>query len=170
MKVGVVGAGAIGCYVGGCLSLKLTPGQDQVVLVGRTSLLNAVKQSDGHLLLESCVPKQEKLLINANGGKIKLGEYVVATDDYSALEGCDVVLLSVKSQHTKETAQRLAKYISSNCIIVSLQNGASNPKAIKEVLPENEVLGGMVGFNVIWRSEGASFRMSTGKTIPLLLI
>lgn len=162
MRVSVFGAGAIGAYVGGCLTYALDGVEDTVVLIGRESLQKAVKASDEYLELESCDLKQQKFL-KANGyGKVKVGEKLAVTNDYSHLSASDVILVCTKSLQTKEAGDIIARYISESCIVLSLQNGASNPTVLREILPNNEVLGGMVGFNVVWHENGAVFRMSTG--------
>ena len=40
LSVGIVGSGAIGCYVGGIIKLK---GDCQLTLIGRDRLLNEIK-------------------------------------------------------------------------------------------------------------------------------
>ena len=162
MKVCVLGAGAIGGYIGSCLSLGLSE-SDLVVLIGRESLLTAAAKSEQHVLLDSCMQPQAEFLASNGQGRIKLGEKLRVTAEESELSGVDVVLLAVKSQHTREAAKTLAKYIGEDCVVVSLQNGVSNPKKLREELPKNAIVAGMVGFNVIWRDDGASFANSTGR-------
>ena len=169
MKVCVLGAGAIGSYVGGCLFLSLQD-TDTVVLIGRQSLIDAAQKTEQHLLLDTCVPQQAKYFAANGQGRVAFGERLVVSTEANQLSGADLVILAVKSQHTREAAQTIAKYVTEDCVVVSLQNGVSNPKRIQEEMPKNAVISGMVGFNVIWREEGASFQQSTGEFIDLYVV
>ena len=93
LRIGVLGAGSIGCYVGGRI---LAADAADVVLVGRPRLRDqlaahglTVQDFDGP---RAVVPTKRLEFATATG----------------ALAECDVVLCCVKSQHTDDAARELA--------------------------------------------------------------
>lgn len=142
MKIGVMGAGAIGCYVGGRL---IASGAD-VVLIGRASLASEIAE---HGLYLTDFDRRDA----------RLKDVAVSTDP-AALADRDVVLVTVKSGDTAEVAKTLAPILARDAIVVSFQNGVGNPSILREHLTENRVLAGMVPFNVL-RRERAHFHQGT---------
>src|SRR5262245_30297091 len=110
-RVAVVGAGAVGSYFGGMLALA---GAD-VTLIGRPVHVE-VWNRDG--LFVDSINFQERIR-------------VAASTDVAAAADADLVLFSVKSLDTVETARQLAHYIRSDASIVSLQNGVDNVEHIR---------------------------------------
>lgn len=155
MKVGVLGAGAIGCFVGGKLALK---GHD-VVLVGRQRLCDE--------LAEHGLAVEE---IGAARVTVPADRYS-ATTKIEALVDCDIVLVCVKSAQTAEVAKDLARVgIAKTAYVVSMQNGVRNADVIRENLPghDEQVLGGIVGFNVVTpASTKGLFRRGTSGPIVI---
>ncbi len=141
MKVGVLGAGAIGCYVGGRLRAAGFP----VVLLGRAALAAEV------------VPRG--LLLSDYRGWERRVNLPVATE-ITALADCDVVLVTVKGGDTARAAAQLLPVLRPDALVVSLQNGVNNPDVLRSVLPDRQVVAGMVPFNVL-RSAGAHFHQGT---------
>jgi 2-dehydropantoate 2-reductase len=130
MKIGVLGAGAIGTYVGAKLVLA---GHD-VVLVGR---------------LKDEVAAHGIELTDHAGHRARLepGDFNYV-DDPLALADRDVVFVAVKSMATEEATAPLVGILKPGTRVASLQNGVSNAQRLRAVLPEQEVLAGMVPFNV----------------------
>ena len=110
-RVAVVGAGAVGGYFGGMLARAGA----NVTLIGRAVHVD-VWNRDG--LFVDSVNFQERIR-------------VAASTDVAAAAGADLVLFSVKSLDTVETARQLARYIRSDAAIVSLQNGVDNVDRIR---------------------------------------
>src|SRR5207249_999787 len=119
-----LGAGAIGCYLGG----RLLAARHDVVLVGR---LGAEIRAAG---LE---------LTDYTGGRVVVppGE-IRYVEDAAALAGVDVVLVTVKSLATEEAARPLASILQRPTPIVSFQNGVANPPRLRALLPQHPVLAG----------------------------
>ncbi|MEM7158435.1 MAG: 2-dehydropantoate 2-reductase [Myxococcota bacterium] len=141
MQIGVLGAGAIGGYLGLCLSAA----EGAVTLVGRRSL----------------VEQRERLhAVTLEGREHRPGEPLVVTEDPSVLSDMDVVLVTVKSQATTEAAQTIAKHAKPGATVVSFQNGLGNAVTLRETLGDR-VVAGMVAFNVFREDEGARFRQAT---------
>jgi 2-dehydropantoate 2-reductase len=143
MKVGVMGAGAIGCYLGGRLAASGIP----VVLVGRASLAAEVAQSG--LRITDYLGFDHTLSLRID-------------TDAAALDGCDVILVTVKGGDTAAAA----KLLDPHARIVSFQNGVNNPEVLRQILPEARVLAGMVPFNVL-RKPGAHFHQGTSGTVAM---
>ncbi len=148
MKIGVLGAGAIGCHVGGAL---LGAGHE-VVFVGR--LGDEVARHGLHL---TAFTGASTFLEPAR---------VRYSADVADLRGVDVVLVCVKSGATDTAARSLSTVLDRPTAIVSLQNGVSNPARLRAALPGHTVVPGMVPFNVAHLGEGRFHRGTSG---PLAL-
>jgi len=138
MRIGIFGAGAIGCYVGG----RLAAFGEDVVLVGRR-------------------PMRGLVTVDLDGTQ-KRADVNVGTDP-SALATCDVVLVCVKSAQSAEAGETLSKIVSPKAIVVSMQNGVRNADVLREHLPN--VLGGIVGFNVVSKDDGTFRRATSGPLV-----
>jgi 2-dehydropantoate 2-reductase len=109
-KIAVVGAGAVGGYFGGMLARAGAP----VAFIGRPAFVEAV-QKDG-LLLDTT--------------QFKETVRVAASAELSAARDAEIILFCVKTTDTAGTAKELAKILSSNAILISMQNGADNAEQI----------------------------------------
>jgi 2-dehydropantoate 2-reductase len=109
-KVAIVGAGAVGGYFGGMLARSGAP----VVFIGRPAFVNAIQQNG--LFLDT-VHFQERVKI-------------VASTEIAAARDAEIVLFSVKTTDTAETARELAKVLAPSTIVVSMQNGVDNADQI----------------------------------------
>ncbi len=151
LRIGVMGAGAIGCYVGGCLAADGA----NVVFVGRARTKKELEASG--LVLSD---------LDGNSGRVVPKDRIEVVTEASALAGCDVVLCCVKSAQTAEVGAELAAVLKSSTIVVSLQNGVRNADVLRERLGDHVVLGGIVGFNVVSMGAGTFRRATSG---PLVL-
>ena len=151
LRIGVMGAGAIGCYVGGCLAAE---GAD-VVFVGRERTKKELEASG--LVLSD---------LEGNTGRVVSKDRIGVFTKASALADCDVVLCCVKSAQTAEVGAELAEVLAPGAIVASLQNGVRNADVLRESLGKHVVLGGIVGFNVVSKGAGTFRRATSG---PLVL-
>ncbi len=143
LRVGVMGAGAIGCFVGGRLA---SADAARITFVGRAALRDAIAEHG--------------LELHAFDGDFEVpSTKVELATDPAALAGCDVVLVCVKSGATAGTAAALADVLQPSTVVVSLQNGVRNAEVLEAYLPNNRVVAGIVGFNVVMR-ERAVFKQS----------
>lgn len=145
-----MGAGAIGGYVGGCLAA----GGSDVVFVGRERARKEVLASG--LVLSD---------LDGGSGRVVPKDRIAFATDPSALADCDVVLCCVKSAQTAETARALALVLKRDALVVSMQNGVRNADVLRAGLPGQIVLGGIVGFNVVSKGDGAFRRATTGPLV-----
>lgn len=146
-KITIVGAGSIGCYVGGRLAATGT----NVNLIGRSRIGEAIKTHGLHVTDYLGYDQQ-----------LKLSDTLTFSESIHSASDADLVLICVKSAATAEVAQDLAKLISPDTLVISLQNGLNNAAVLREHLPANICLAGMVQFNVINRGEGKFHQGSEG--------
>lgn len=150
LRIGVMGAGSVGCYVGAHL---LGAQSADVTLVGR-------ERTQGEIA---------RFGLHARGveGDVSVpAEGVRYETDPAALADHDVVLLSVKSAQTAEVGEQLRGIVRADTSIVSLQNGLRNPETLRDVMPEHEIVPAIVGFNVV--STGAGV-FHSGMSGPLMV-
>ncbi len=150
MKIGVMGAGAVGCFVGG----RLLARGANVVLVGRDRLRQE--------LLETGLTLSE--LSRPEAIEVAPRDLVFETEP-EALRDRDVVLVAVKSGQTAAVGRQLANVLPEGVVVVSLQNGLGNADVLREALPRQLVLAGIVGFNVVWKERGSFRRATSGPLV-----
>ncbi|HET8607620.1 MAG TPA: 2-dehydropantoate 2-reductase [Gaiellaceae bacterium] len=103
MRFAVVGAGAIGAYVGAAL----VRGGSDVVLIARGAQLEALRERGVRVLS----PRGD------------FEAHPEATDDLAAVAGADVVFVGLKAYSLPELAPRLAEHLSPGAAVVPGQNG-----------------------------------------------
>lgn len=150
MRVGVMGAGSIGCYVGGRI---LAANAAEVVLIGRGWLKDELGE---HGLTAIRLDTEHRVA----------PERVRVETSAQSLSDCDVVLVAVKSAQTEDVARELASILRDDCVVVSLQNGLRNAPTLREHLGARTVIATVVGFNVVSKGEGV---FHNGMTGPLQL-
>jgi 2-dehydropantoate 2-reductase len=139
MHVVIVGAGAVGSFVGAVLAAH---GHD-VALVGRSAL-----------------PDPRPLAIDLHGKPHAPTGPLTVTQDLAGLSEVDVCIVAVKSQHTVHAANAVRAALPPSTTVVSLQNGLDNVARLRAALgPEYDVVAGMMTFNVI--PTDAGFRQAT---------
>ncbi len=142
----VMGAGAVGCWIGGCLQAAGVP----VVFVGRPRVLDGLR---AHGLK----------LTDLEGGVRHLP--AGALDLRASADGVaapELVLLCVKSGATASAAAELARALPPGTLVVSMQNGVSNAEAAQAAAPGLTVRPGMVPFNIAQLPPGHYHRGTSG--------
>jgi len=120
MKIAVMGAGAIGSYVGALLAKA----GHSVTLVARPLHVDAIKKRGG-LLVES-----ENL-----NGVVALD----ATTEPSGVSDAELVLFSVKSADTETAGRSMVPFLSPHATILCLQNGVDNAERLSEAIARQTV-------------------------------
>ena len=105
MKIAIIGAGAIGGYVGVKLALS---GEDVTFLV-RGANLEAIRKDGMKLILHD--------------GTEQVARNIKATNDYAAAGLQDVVILAMKAHQVEAIADDLGKLLAPHSTIVTMQNG-----------------------------------------------
>ena len=149
LSLGVLGAGAIGCYVGGRL---LAADAADVVLVGRAR--NAAEVAEHGLSVQDF----DGAVVTVPPARVRFAT------EAAALAGCEVVLCCVKSQHTEAAAAELAAVLPADAVVVSLQNGVRNPDILRARLGARVVVPSIVSWNVV-AVDGVYRRATSGPLV-----
>ncbi|MBW2621614.1 MAG: ketopantoate reductase family protein [Deltaproteobacteria bacterium] len=123
-KVVVFGAGAIGCTLGGYLSKN---GVD-VTLIARPRYVEQINKNG--------------LTIQSRTGEETAFPKASEKLDFQP----DLVLLTVKSQDTVESAKQFKEFVD-GVPIVSLQNGIQSIELLADVLDRENIIGGVVAYD-----------------------
>ncbi len=105
MKVAIIGAGAIGGYVG----VKLALAGEDVTFIVRGANLTAIR-------------KNGMKLIEHDGNEL-VATNVTATDDYAEAGPQDLVILALKAHQVDAVAQEVPKLFGPDTVVVTMQNG-----------------------------------------------
>lgn len=143
-----MGAGSVGCYVGGCLQAAGVT----VEFIGRPRVLQALRTHGLHLT--DLDGGDQRIAPSA----LRLHEDVPGGPTPPAL-----VLLCVKSPATAEAARQLASRLPSHTLVLSLQNGLRNTQAARSAAPRLHVVPGMVPYNIAELNPGHYHRGTTGQ-------
>jgi 2-dehydropantoate 2-reductase len=127
VKVLVIGAGAIGCLIGGKLALA----GEQVTLVGRPRFAAAVAENG--LRMQLGEDEQTIRTIHAVGSM---------ADAFGDSASYDLAILTVKSYDTATALDELMAATPQPPALLSLQNGVGNEEAIAARLGEDKVIAG----------------------------
>ncbi len=149
LRVGIVGAGSIGCYIGGALQM----GGVDVSFLGRQRMAAELAehglQISDYRGLKHAIPAQQ----------VKF--YTELTD----LPKQDIVIVTVKSGDTAAIAEQLAPVIQAGTTVISLQNGVANATILHQTMPDTTVLAGMIAFNVLHMGNGCFHAGTDGAVI-----
>ncbi len=133
MKVGIIGAGAMGSLFGGKLSLR---GHDVVLY---DVYLEHVKQ----------VATQGLSIEDAQTGRVRVA-HPRASADPASVQGADILVVFVKSPSTEAVAAQFAPLAGPRAIALTLQNGLGNEAVLKNHFGPDRTAAGVT-------SQGATF-------------
>jgi 2-dehydropantoate 2-reductase len=122
VKIGVIGAGAVGGYYAARFALA---GHD-VTVVARGAHLEAI-QSHG-------------LVVRTGSGVV--AAHVRAHEDASRIGACDLVLFAVKAYDNATALPLLGPLTGPSTTVLTLQNGVDSPSDAAAVVGASHVLGG----------------------------
>lgn len=128
-KISVIGAGAIGTLLGGMI--KHHRPDVEVVLISRGDHGDRMRETG-------------QAELQGYWGTCKVA--VTASSDYQDIADSDLVLFTVKSQDTADTAKQVAPLLG-NAVVVSLQNGI-NQHALSQFVSQERLLVGMTATNM----------------------
>lgn len=149
MKIGIMGAGSIGCFLGANL---IKAGLD-TILIGRESLASEIK-AKGLKITD----------LKGNSFHLKPQEVNFSTN-VDDLKTCEIVFITVKSADTEVVAKQLDAILAPKTMVVSFQNGVRNTNILAENLPNCQVLAGMVPYNVVKTDEGTFHNGTSGELV-----
>jgi 2-dehydropantoate 2-reductase len=138
-KVAILGAGSVGCFIGGAWLAAGVP----VTFIGRPRLSKDVDRFG-------------LTLSDYSGWQLRLGPGEV---DYrcgpEALEDAETILVTVKSGDTGAAADDIAEQGTPGATVISFQNGVSNVDVLEQNLAGRfEVVRGLVPYNVAYLGNG----------------
>ncbi len=140
----IMGAGSVGCYVGG----RLQAAGASVHFVGRPRMLGALRQ---HGLV----------VTDLDGGRVQFTADQLQLHDTPPKRAA-LVLLCVKSGATATAAAALAAALPPGTPVLSLQNGVSNAEHGAAAAPALTWLAGMVPYNIAELAPGHVHRGTAG--------
>ncbi|WP_412048762.1 2-dehydropantoate 2-reductase [Hoeflea sp. Naph1] len=135
--IGIMGAGAIGLYVGGMLAASGA----QVAFVARGVTLASLSRG--------------LTLTRYDGFHTTLKPERYRAGGVELLARCDIILFCTKSGDTETAAAELAGVIGPTATVISLQNGVGNVDVLKACLSGHQIIAGSVPFNVVRLSPNA---------------
>lgn len=149
-RVAIMGAGAVGCFVGGAWAAAGVP----VRFVGRERVAAAIRE---HGLT----------LTDMTGWRARLEPEEVRFETRpQALGDADIIALCVKSTATWEAAREIGRHGKKGALIVSFQNGVSNVAALEGQLKRRfEIVQGMVPFNIADLGHGRFHKGVAGELV-----
>jgi len=136
MKITVIGAGAIGGYVG----VKLALAGEKVTFLVRGSNLEAIRARGMKLVM--------------NDGSELVAKDVVATTDYTSVGPQDLVILAMKAHQVEAVASDVPKLFGPDTVVVPLQNGVpywyfhEYPGELREHRIDSVDPSGAIGANI----------------------
>ena len=142
MKIAVIGAGAIGGYVG----LKLALAGEDVTFMVRGAHLEAIRAQGMKLVMQD--------------GQEHVAAGVKASSDYAATGPQDVVILAVKAHQVAAVANDVPQLFGPDTVVVTMQNGlpywyfhkhgaALEGSTVKSVDPTGQILKNIPAHRVI---------------------
>lgn len=120
MKIGIAGAGAVGCYFGG----KLYEAGHEVTFLARGEHLKAMSQQGLSI-------QEENRDFSVDG---------FFTNEVTALADVDLVLFCVKSSDTKGMAEQLQAVLDEKALVMTMQNGVENEEILIDVFGAERIL------------------------------
>lgn len=119
MRVGIVGAGAVGGFFGALLARA----GHQVVFLARGKHLEVMRENGIHI----------------KGENVEFSEQGEFTDNLRDLSTSDLLLFCVKANSTKQLAEELQPLIKEDAKVLTLQNGVDNEEILADVYGSERV-------------------------------
>ncbi|GIO22547.1 ketopantoate reductase family protein [Oceanobacillus sp. J11TS1] len=113
MRIGIVGAGAVGSFFGALLE----QGGHQLTFLARGKHLEA-------MIKRGLIIKREDETITVHG---------TFTDDLKQLGNTDLILFCVKSNDTEHMAKKLLPILQKDSIVMTMQNGVDNEEKLEQI-------------------------------------
>lgn len=123
MRICFIGAGALGCSLGGIL----TEGGSEVFLIDRNPTHVEVLNRDGLRITEDGKERTVK---------------VTAALDVNGIAPVDLVIVLVKSFHTREAVAAATSVIGPETAVMSLQNGLGQEEILIDIVGRERVIAG----------------------------
>ena len=124
MRIAIIGTGGVGGYFGA----QLAASGEEVTFIARGRHLDAMRRHG--LRVESQHAPAHILPVNA-------------TDVIEDVGPVNLALVAIKLWDTEEVGQRLARHLTPDSTVVSLQNGVSKDDILRAHIPSSALIGGV---------------------------
>ena len=148
MKIAVLGAGALGCAMGSCLS----EAGHEVWLINRRA--DHVEAMNKHGL---------NVRINGADRNIPVKAALTAQEMAAQTGTADLIVVLVKSFHTQQAITSATAIVGPNTVVLSLQNGLGHEDVLAEVVGRDKVLAGKTYAGGVMLGPGQIIRGTEGK-------
>ncbi|MBU8906081.1 ketopantoate reductase family protein [Desertibacillus haloalkaliphilus] len=122
MNIAVIGAGAVGGFVG----MMLKKAGHDVTFLARGRHLDAMRE--------------QGLTLHHQHGTFT--EHDTFTNQYEEISKADLLLFTVKSTETRQAIELIKPYKKANAFVLTLQNGVNNEEILADAFGETHVLSG----------------------------
>ena len=149
-KVAILGAGSVGCFIGGCWQAAGLP----VSFIGRKRIADDIATHGLTVSDYSGWHRHfEPAEVDYATGPERLGE-------------ADIIALCVKSAATADAARDIAAHARDGALVISFQNGISNVAVLEAELGDRfAVVRGMVPYNCAYLGEGRFHKGVAGASL-----
>ncbi|HMS06488.1 MAG TPA: 2-dehydropantoate 2-reductase [Burkholderiaceae bacterium] len=148
MKIAVLGAGALGCAMGSCLC----EAGHEVWLINRNANHVDAMNRDGLTVRIQCADRQ-----------IRVRAARHAQDIAAQTGSVDLVIVLVKSFHTREAILSATAIVGPRTVVLSLQNGLGHEDVLAEVVGREKVVAGKTYAGGVMLGPGHIIRGTEGK-------
>lgn len=148
LRITVVGAGVVGCYLGGRLARHA-----DVTLVGRAHVLDPIRAVG--LTVESGDGDSDRLHVPADA--------LTLSESHEPVRRSDVILVCTKAGQTGTATAEFLPYLRPDSLVVGLQNGLHSADRIRDNVDAAPVIAGVIPFNVARTGPATYRRTSTGE-------
>lgn len=148
MKIAVLGAGALGCAMGSCLSES----GHEVWLINRRA--DHVEAMNKHGL---------SVRVNGIDRYTPVKAALNAADIAAQIGTVDLLVVLVKSFHTREAITSSTSIVGPDTVVLSLQNGLGHEDVLAEVVGRDKVLAGKTYAGGVMLGPGRIIRGTDGK-------
>jgi len=144
LKIYFLGAGALGCAIGGTLA---GAGSDVTLIDRYQAHVDAINR-DGLIMKEGDRERSVK---------------VKAATDCSGLPHADLVIVLVKSFHTRDAIESAKSVVGPDTVVMSLQNGLGHEDILADVVGTSHVLAGKTYVGGVLQGPGRTVAGTRGK-------
>jgi len=149
MKIAIVGAGALGCAIGGALAQA----GNAVVLINRNAAhVQAINQYGLRIFDGNCGEQVVRVAATLRAQELE-----------PAQQQMDLVIVLVKSRHTREAMQAATCLVGKHTVVLSLQNGLGHEEILMDVVGKDHVLAGKTYVGGVLRGPGSIISAVQGK-------
>lgn len=147
MKIGIIGAGAMGCLFGGKLS---ETGNEVWLLDIDLAHISRINESGLDIKTQEKITNYKKLHATTNPNEVGI---------------VDIAIIFVKSTHTYSALKQNIAIFSKDTMILTLQNGLGNIQEIEKLIVRGNIIAGTTAHGATMLGNGFIRHAGNGKSI-----